>query len=125
MAWIATLIVYAFLPSFMLWVCWPPRMKRLGRNAWVGIRTATTTHSEEAWTSAHRAAWKPMVWSSVAMYAVLLAAVPVVRQGTPSSTQTETAVTAGTIGLSIYGVGVVIAAVVAQRAAKRAIAFES
>lgn len=119
MAWIIGLVGFALIPSIGLWQLWPPRMEKLGPNRWSGMRTIMTTRSDEAWSSAHRAAWKPALLSGAAMYAVLLAAIPVALRQSPGASQTDTAVVAGAIGTFIWSVGIVIAYYLAQRAAGR------
>ncbi|MBD8078393.1 SdpI family protein [Cellulosimicrobium arenosum] len=86
----------------------------LPANGLAGIRTPATQRSEAAWEAAHRAAL-PVV--SVAAVLVVAAGVVVLLAGMPDGVTPEAA------GLTLLGaqaVAVVVAAVVADRAARRA-----
>ena len=113
--WLGGLLL---LPAYTLWQLWPPRMKRLVRNAWIGIRTATTTSSDAAWAAAHAAIWKPIVATSVLTVVVLIAGVIVVVN--QDSGRGDTVANFVIAALVIWGGGLVLSTPLAQKAARSA-----
>jgi len=86
---------------------------RLGANGAIGIRTPATQRSEEAWAAGHRAALPLVGWGGLAVVVVGL----VVLVG--GLVDADAAETAGLVLLVTEGALVVVAGVVAHRAATR------
>jgi hypothetical protein len=111
------LLVPALMVGYLLWQVEPSRMARIGRNAWVGVRTGATMQSDAAWVAAHEAAW-PMARLgarlSLAWMLSPLLAVPLV----PRESVEPVVATATIGGMTLLFVFLMIAAVRAQRAAQ-------
>lgn len=112
---VALALAFAALAVFTLWQARPKRMARLGRNAWIGMRSYATARSDDAWNVAHQAAW-PMV--RVAALLILISAVLAVSI---AATSPDAAPSTGMIcligGMMAYGVFMVLGFVRANSAA--------
>ena len=66
MAWSDVLVLAAVLLGsgvVMTWIGRKAQRGTLKRNAWAGIRTKSTTASDEAWEAAHRAGGELIAWA--------------------------------------------------------------
>lgn len=63
------------IPIWFLLLFRPLRINKIGPNAWVGIRTAETVKSQEAWEIAHTRAWPHIIVSSVVLGMILVGSI--------------------------------------------------
>lgn len=115
MEWIL-IVVLALIPAYTLWQLWPPRMERLGRNAWIGLRTVTTSKSEEHRRASHRAAWPWVILTcGLTLLVVIGGAFWLVQQ----SDRLEEVALVLLVSSVVHGVGLIATTLSAQTAARR------
>lgn len=92
-------LVTLSIPLLFLVLFRPPRINRIGPNAWVGIRTAETMKSHKAWAVAHTRAWPYIVASSAVLGAILIVTIvwSLTVDGDKRSTVAGLGTTLGTI----------------------------
>lgn len=115
MFWIIVAVLAA-IPLYTVWQLWPPRIVAMGRNGWIGMRSEDTVRSDETWAAAHRAAWPAVVAASVGYVLVLVSGVAASLNG--SGDRIETVLAIAGIAMTVYGIGLVWAFLLARRAAR-------
>lgn len=107
---VATALPLLVAGVLVLWTAYRAYREMLPLNFWIGIRTATTLRSEEAWRTGHAAAAVPI---SVGGIGLIVAAAAAVFAGE------EYAVYAAMAGCAWIVVWLIIGSVAAGRAASR------
>lgn len=107
---VATALPLLVAGVLVLWTAYRAYREMLPMNFWIGIRTATTLRSEEAWRAGHAAAAVPISVGGIGLIVAVAAAV---------FAGEEYAVYAAMAGCAWIVVWLIIGSVAAGRAASR------